>query len=116
MDNIFCSCCDYKFSIDEIYYDRFYICNNPNCYKILCSDCNDLNNVFLNDLSDIDCNCEDVNDGYNDSMSISTSPLSWDENYDVGRGDLTMNRYNYTESDEEKKDNDFIDFILTDDF
>ena len=114
MDNIFCSCCDYKFSIDEIYYDRFYICNNPNCYKILCSDCNDLNNVFLNDLSDIDCNCNNFND--DSEMSISTSPLSWDENYDVGRGDLTMNRYNYTESDEEKKDNDFIDFILTDDF
>ena len=95
MDNIFCSCCNYKFSVDEIYYDRFYICNNPNCYKILCSDCNDLNHVYLDDLSEINCNCDINNDDDDDDnvMSIDTNPLS---------------------NSDSEVDNNFIDHILAD--
>ena len=95
MENIFCSCCNYKFSVDEIYYDRFYICNNPNCYKILCSSCNDLNHVYLDDLSEINCNCDINDDDDDDVMSIDTNPLS----------DSEVDNNN---------NNNFIDYILAD--
>ena len=111
MENIICSCCDYIFTVDEIYYDRFYVCKNPNCYKILCSDCNDLNNVFLNEFTfDIDCNCGDIND----DMSISTSSLIWNESDEIDDS-VTVKTCPLTDDEEEKKDDDdFINYMIAD--
>ena len=70
MENILCSSCDYKFSIDEINNDKFFICSNPNCFKILCDICHEMNNIFLNVNFEICCNCSE---NENNRMSISTS-------------------------------------------
>lgn len=92
-----CSVCFYKFNEIEISYERYFVCGNIECLKILCIECNELNRLYLDDVDfSLVCNCPIMTDNYIVEEEFNRMEIITD--------DLT------DEDDEEEMDYYYADF------